>query len=270
MPLLRGARPRKRWRYVAVFEQRLMLCAARVEIGPLRQSFWAIWDRESGARHAHTSFLRGTGDVDISDVDGDAEHGADGAAVALRLDARGAGADLRLAPSTPIEALCPSGESGYGWTRKRAGMSVEGTVAAGGRSWALDGARGVDDASAGYHQREIDWVWSAGVGEATDGRQLAWNLVTGINDPPRNSERAIWVDGQPSEPGPVSFDGLDAIRFDDGSRAVFHAESERARSDNLLVVRSRYRHLFGSFAGSLGGIELASGLGVMEEHSAVW
>ena len=41
----------------------------------------------------------------------------------------------------------------------------------------------------------------------TDGRSVGWNLVAGINDPPERSERAIWIDGEPFEPGPVEFDG---------------------------------------------------------------
>ena len=86
----------------------------------------------------------------------------------------------------------------------------------------------------------------------------------------RASERAVWVDGSPSEPEPVEFEGLEAARFGDGSRLVFAAESERARNDNLLLFRSRYRHRFGSFSGALDGVELAEGFGVMEEHEAVW
>jgi hypothetical protein len=99
---------------------------------------------------------------------------------------------------------------------------------------------------------------------------VAWNLVSGINDPPERSERGIWVEGVPSEPAPVSFAGLESIAFSDGARLSFAAESERARNDNLLVFRSRYRHRFGTFSGSLGGIELADGFGVMEEHEARW
>jgi hypothetical protein len=131
-------------------------------------------------------------------------------------------------------------------------------------------ARGVDDESAGYHRRHIAWHWSAGVGRSADGRALAWNLVSGINDPPQRSERGIWVEGVPSEPAPVSFAGLESVGFEDGARLLFAAESERARNDNLLVFRSRYRHRFGTFSGSLGGIELADGFGVMEEHEARW
>jgi hypothetical protein len=178
-------------------------------------------------------------------------------------------ARLRFGEVAPVESLCPSGERGYGWTRKLAGVPVSGTIEAGGGRWQVE-ARGVEDVSAGYHKRHTAWHWSAGVGRAADGRAVAWNLVEGINDPPERSERGIWLDGVPHEPRPVAFSGLDSIEFADGGRLTFQPESERARSDNLLVFRSHYRHWFGSFSGSLDGVELSEGYGVMEEHEAVW
>jgi hypothetical protein len=40
---------------------------------------------------------------------------------------------------------------------------------------------------------------------------------------------------------------------------------------NLIVMRSRYRQPFGTFAGELpGGLRLAEGYGVMEEHDVRW
>ena len=202
-----------------------------------------------------------------SDLRGAGEVTFDG--LVLRLEAPDARAELRLGASRAIESICPSGKRGYGWTCKRAAVPVSGWIEAADRRFEVQ-ALAVEDASAGYHRRHTRWRWSAGVGTATDGRTIGWNLVTGINDPPRGSERAIWVDGEPSEPEPVAFSGLEAIRFADGSSLTFSPESERARNDNLLLIRSRYRHQFGSFAGALPGIELASGLGVMEEHDAHW
>ena len=255
MPVMRRGRMLKRWRYVGVYGPEVMLCAARVQVGPFPQSFWAIWDRDRGLRFAHTRMRPGGSEVELK-----------GSSVAL--DADGVTARLELGEASAVEAICPSGK-GWGWTRKRAGLPVRGTVEAGGRRWQVD-ALAVDDESAGYHTRHTSWLWSAGVGRAADGRPLAWNLVSGINDPPELSERGIWVDGEPTEPGPVEFDGLERIGFDGGATLRFAAESERARNDNMLVFRSRYRHLFGTFSGSLDGIELGEGFGVMEEHEAVW
>jgi hypothetical protein len=51
----------------------------------------------------------------------------------------------------------------------------------------------------------------------------------------------------------------------------FTAEAVRERRENLLLVRSRYRQPFGSFAGQLpGGVEVARGYGVMEAHDVWW
>jgi uncharacterized protein DUF2804 len=255
MPLRSHGQTRKRWRYVGVFGEELMLCAARVQVGPLGQVFWVLWDRRGGNRLAHTSFRPGSGEVTM-----------DGSR--LRIDARRLRASLELGEGVAIESICPSG-SGWGWTRKRAGVPVTGTIEADGRRWQVD-ALAVDDESAGYHRRHTSWRWSAGVGSAEDGRAVAWNLVEGINDPPRRSERAIWVDGEPYEPAPVSFQGEAGIEFADGGRLGFSQECERARNENLLLVSSRYRHRFGRFQGSLDGLELSEGLGVVEGHDARW
>jgi hypothetical protein len=255
MPLWRDGGLRKRWRYVAAFGEQAMLCAARAQVGPFRQSFWVVWDRERRQRHAHTSFSPLGHEVVFEGQD-------------VSIESRSLRAGLRLAESRPIEAVCPSGR-GWGWTRKRAGMVVSGSVEVDGRRLEVTGL-GVDDESAGYHERRTSWRWSAGVGRDRDGREVAWNLVEGINDPRSDSERSVWVDGDPYEPAPVSFDGLDAIESADGARLGFAAECERRRRDNFLLLRSSYRLRFGTFAGSIGDLQVEQGLGVMETHDARW
>lgn len=234
-----------------------MLCAARAEVGPLGQCFWAIWDRRQGRTYGHTRLRPGGREVVL-----------DGSRVEINYgDLR---ARLVLGDQPPLETICPSGQA-WAWTRKRAGVPVTGTVEIAGRRVEVEAAA-VDDESAGYHRRDTAWLWCAGVGQARDGRPVAWNLVEGINDPPQRSERGIWLDDEPiAEPAPVRFEGLEAVHFTDGGRLEFRGESERRRSDNFLVVRSSYRHRFGTFSGLLeGGIELAQGFGVMEEHEARW
>jgi hypothetical protein len=253
MPLLDRGQLRKRWRYVGLFAEELMLCAARAEVGPLTQSFWVMWDREARRHWAHTTQRPGGHEVAF-----------DGPR--LEIDGPGLRASLHLGDVTSIEATCSSGRS-EAWTRKRAGVPIEGTVEVPGRRWQVAG-RGVDDESAGHHRRHTSWRWSAGIGESVEGHDLAWNLVEGINDPPSGSERAIWVDGEPAEPPPVRF-RAEGIDLANGSLA-FAAESEHRRDENYLLFRSRYRHRFGSFGGSLSGLDLAASLGVMEEHDALW
>lgn len=118
-----------------------------------------------------------------------------------------------------------------------------------------------------YYERHTRWSWCAGLGHVQDGRELAWSLVRGVNDPPRDSERTIWIDGVAREAPPVRFDG--GLTSVGGLR--FSAEASRERRENRLLVRSTYRQPFGRFAGELpGGLELADGYGVMEEHDVWW
>ena len=46
---------RKRWLYLGAFADEFLLCCARVQVGPLGQTFWAIFDRDGDALHEHTA-----------------------------------------------------------------------------------------------------------------------------------------------------------------------------------------------------------------------
>jgi hypothetical protein len=278
MPMRRGGRWRKRWRYLGAYCDELLLCAARVQVGKLGQTFWAVWDRERGEMWERTRlrFPGARGEVWTEAGGGEAgyvNYAPDEGSL-VRIEARLGDAQVRafLRPGAGrwVEAVCPNGEGEYMWTRKRADVPVHCDVRVGERRWRVE-ARGIEDESAGYHPRHTVWDWSSGVGRTADGRSVGWNLVHGINDPPQRSERAIWVDGEPFEPGPVSFEGLEAIAFDDGSRLEFSGECERRKHQNLVLLRYTYRQPFGGFSGTLaGGLELEYGLGVMEHHDAHW
>jgi hypothetical protein len=245
MPGRQGLRPLKAWRYVGIYGPELMLCAAQVRIARARQSFWAVWDR---SRLRERTRLGG-GAVELATG---------------RLLIPGV-VDLRLEEVAGVETVCPAGGS-YAWTRKQGGIRATGTVWIDGHRLAVD-ARGVIDDTAAYYPRRTSWEWCAGVGRSRDGRAVAWNLVAGVNDPPAGSERTVWVDGAPREVDPLCFasdlSGVGALRFT--------AEAVREREQNLLLIRSRYRQPFGTFAGALpDGTELTEGYGVMEAHDVAW
>ena len=181
-----GTRPLKRWRYVGIFCEQFMACAAIVHVGPLKQSFWALYERDRGELRDRTRMLPrrselalGPGRICVRD--------------------RGVSLELELTEERGIEALCPHGR-GIVWTRKQAGVAAHGSLALDGGPPQPVRARAVIDDTAGHHARHTEWHWSAGVGEGPDGRALAWNLVSGVNDPPQGSERAVWVRAAPGEP----------------------------------------------------------------------
>ncbi len=268
-----------------------MACAALVQVGPARQCFWALYTREDGRLRERTRMLvRRSSTVGL-------------APGRMRIHDGDVDLDLTLGEEDGIEAHCahrgeesatdagwhaPCAVRGHAlgtgvaaldanevWTRKQAGVRADGTLRLDGGSPRAIEALAVIDDTAGYHARETEWWWSAGVGTGEDGAALAWNLVAGINDPQAGSERAVWVDGVPSEPAPVRFAAdlseIVAADADDDSRLSFAAESVRRRHENLLVLSSDYTAPFGAFNGALpGGVRVASGLGVMEHHRAKW
>jgi Protein of unknown function (DUF2804) len=240
MPSRAGLRPLKAWRYLGAYSPEIMLCIGTVRVGPLHQSFWAVWDRQ----RLREQTLIGGRQVRL----------AAGRAEAESADARIA---LRFEETPGVETVSRTGD-GYAWTRKQGGVPVAGTVRLGDVTHEVR-ARALIDDSAGYHQRHTSWRWWAGVGRGVDGRELAWNLVEGLHDAPLNSERTLWVDGEPQEVAPAAWTELH-----------FHPEAERARRDNLIVIRSSYRQPFGTFSGEIAGIALAEGYGVTETHDAWW
>ncbi len=230
---------------------------ASAAIGLARSSWWAVWDRRRGALHERTQLV-GRALVRF-------DHGG-----RVRVRDRGVAIDLVVDEGCAVESLNAHG-SGYVWTRKQAARAVRGHVAVEARVLALDGLAVVGD-TAGHHARETEWWWSAGVGHDAGGTPVGWNVVAGVNDGPRASERSVWVAGGSHEVGPVRFaPGMSAVGFAEGDRLEFAVEAVRERRDHLVVVRSDYRQPFGTFTGSLPGVGLVSGgLGVMEHHVARW
>ena len=256
MPLFRGGRVLKQWRYVGVYGPELSLCIGLVRVGFLRQSFWAVWDRSASRLHERTALHSA---------------GVQLAPGSVEVRARGVEIDLRLEEGPGVEVVTPYG-SGYVWTRKQAGIRAHGSVIIGPDRHELDGRAFIDD-WAGYPRRHTSWLWSAGLGTDLAGRSIAWNLVTGINDGARDSERTLWIDGRPQEVEPVRFaSDLSSISFAEGSTLRFTPEAVRRRRENLLLIRSSYEQPFGRFSGQLpGGVELdEQSYGVMERHDAVW
>jgi hypothetical protein len=228
-----------------------MVCAGDAHIGLIHQRFWAVATADGRLREKTALFGSGGARISGSEVSID----GDGVRARLRVEEQ----------AEPVETLSPHGNS-YIWTAKQGGVRVSGLVELDGEPIQFD-ERGIVDDSAGYHARHTVWSWSAGVGLLTDGRPVAWNLVTGVHDAPEASERTVWVDGVPSEVGPVEF-ASDLTRVGDLS---FTEWSAREDNTNALLLKTTYRQPFGTFKGTLpDGNQLQEGYGVMESHDVKW
>jgi hypothetical protein len=225
----------KAWTWVGGFGPDLMLCAVTARVGPLRASWWVVWDGE----RLHERTYRRTGPV---------------TATPERVHVRGI-LDLHVEPGVAWEVT-----TGPIWTRKTPAR-LTGTAL--GRPVEL---HGLVDESAGRHAREMEWMWSAGVGELEDGRAVTWNLVDGLHDGIEESERAVWVDGFPHHVAPQPFHGLDGV-----GDLRFTAYATRHHKESYGLVASDHESPFGAYAGTLPAAgALARGWGVMERHRARW
>ncbi len=103
-----------------------MACAALVQIGPARQSFWALYMRKEKLMRERTRLLPRRGEVEL-------DHGRAGTETLpatpgrLRVHGRGVLLDLQLEEQAGIEALCPNGRAQV-WTRKQAGVGAHGAL----------------------------------------------------------------------------------------------------------------------------------------------
>ena len=250
MPRRMGRRPLKRWRYVGVYGPELMLCAARSASPGCRRPSGRCGTARASACGSARSCAAAASRCPTAPF----------ASPTAR-----SRVDLVLEPAgEPVEVVSRHGAS-YIWTRKSP-IRATGLVTLEGRTLAVD-ARGLIDETAGYHARHTAWEWSAGAGIAAGGEPVVWNLVAGVHDAPRDSERTVWVDGEPARGRPRRLRRGPRRR----RRPALRPEAERVRRDDLLLIASDYRQPFGTFAGTLpDGTELASGHGVMERHRARW
>ena len=175
---------------------------------------------------------------------------------------------LRTGGGEWAECVCPNGEDGFVWTRKRV-VPVEIDIRFGDRRIRCK-ARGIEDESAGYHPRHTVWSWSAGVGTLTDGREVGWNLVEGVNDPPERSRASDL--GRRRAVRAWTVDLRAASRRSPSTTARASTARPRPSAPDVEKrgpISYSYRQPFGTFTGTLpGGLDLASGMGVMESHDA--
>lgn len=252
LPMLYRGRLRKQWRYVAVWSPQLLLSVCEIDIGPAHQEFWSCC---VGSRlHERTRRRRGL--LSLSDQ-------------RIVIQDGFINANLKLSEIDSFQTLAFD-KRAYTWTQKRL-VRVHGAVELNGERYLVD-APGLIDDSAGYHPRRTHYKWSAGAGTDTEGRAIAWNVVEGINDSSINSERTVWIDGVPSHVPPVKIDdSLSGLTCINGERLDFHQTALRETHDNVLVIRSHYRHAFGSYSGTLpGNIRVQQAVGVMENHAVHW
>lgn len=233
-------------------------------------------DIEPYPEHGHALFRKGDVSLAIEPATGGRN---------IRVTAPGnIRVDLELQDTDqPLRLVCPAGYNGWVFTRKSAGVPVEGEVRWGQQVWRCDEqTRGSIDWSCGFMRRETAWNWACLAGVTEQGVSVGLNLAAGVNETGM-TENALWLDGRCVKLGAARFEfdryrpGADwRVTTEDGLVDLsFVPAGTRKERLNAGVLASNFRQFVGTFRGTVrdeaGQSVPVDGLrGLMEDHYARW
>lgn len=279
---------RKTWTYLGAFSPRYMVGYAVVDAGLVSTAFVYVYDRErrrlieekitrplgfardfAGSPSATWTLAQGQRRWRLSPQGGGWRAEFDSPALRLTLDAVADAQGMSMVAASPGRA--------FHATYKDCALACRIELEIGGERHAFD-APGMIDFSLGYPPRRTYWNWAAASGRTADGRSFGLNLVAHFND---GLENALWLDGRviPLSQAvfiyePQALDRPWRIATADGVLELnFIPEGRRSENVNALVLASRFAQMFGRYEGQLrldGATIALEGLGVTEEHAAVW
>jgi hypothetical protein len=290
-------RREKRWMYVTMASDEVLVAAAIVRLGYAAQAFAFVLDRRTGRVVADETAIAPPFVATV-------EHGGDlGIEASFRggmswlaitrsahgggyvLDVRmrelriNAWIDAAMAPPA-LGVVASLGDGLMTTTEKRAPLAAHGQIVANGQGYSLEGALGGYDFSQGLLPRHTAWRWGFLLGRATDGRPVGVNLTEGFVGA---RECVVWINNEIVK--------LPAVRFDlDRERpmAPWHVRSEDGRVElgfvpqglhreerDIGVARSRFVQAAGDFRGRIelpGGDAIAIDRmpGVTEDQDVMW
>jgi hypothetical protein len=290
----------KRWMYVAVATRELLCTAAIVDVGYAANAF-AFVASTTGGMLAEVSALSiprlfvTVGDrpeqgcaarfrapslrVNLQRPEGSPSYQlvVESAAMSMDVTLTTAGAPEPLSAVVDLAHL----HGGLNVTTKRVLMPVSGQLRAGGRTVTLEGALGGFDYTQGFLPRHTVWKWAFLLGHAKDGTRVGVNLVAGFNG---RAECVVWLNDEliPVDEGEFQHDHANPsapwqVRTRCGTvDLTFTPFGVHYEYRNLLVVRSRFLQVMGSFSGRIRSneagrdVELDGVLGVTEDQEMVW
>lgn len=161
------------------------------------------------------------------------------------------------------EVVCMPLSNGGAMYSHKALVPAEGTLE-------VDGVRAlfstadshlVMDDHKGFYPYVMKWNWVTGAGRDNEGRLIGFNLTQNqCSEPGRFTENCLWVDGEKTHFGAVSFDREDVgtasetWRIRDAEErvdVVFALAQNENVNINALVLESRYRGPYGKFSGHM-------------------
>ena len=196
----------------------------------------------------------------------------------LELDAT---LDAGLAP-TPVTVISPVPGGVVNVTQKSTCLPASGSLICGGRRYDLTGGFGGFDYTHGLLARHTAWRWAFATGVAEGGKRVGFNLTAGFNESVQGGENVLWLDGVAAAVSPARF-AFEAkatmspwriVSEDNRVDLTFVPGGEHREERNLLIARSYFVQVFGTFEGTVnagsGPVRISGVPGVAEDQQITW
>lgn len=279
---------RKGWMYFGAFTPRFMIGYAIADAGLMATAFVYVYDRETKKLSEHKATVP-FGFPAAFAPSPEAAWALRSGARRWQIDRVGNGWDahfqgpgIRLAmkfrdPGAGMTAIASSPGRPFHHTWKICGMPLQFALELDGLR-VSEAASGTLDFTLGYPPRRTDWNWASLDGVTDDGQRIGINLVAHFMN---GHENALWLDGRllPLAQAVFQYDPARLlqpwrIRSADGLLDVeFTPEGERRENISVGLLASHFTQPFGRFRGTLKtatGLRHIEGLGVVEQHRALW
>ncbi|MCE1175542.1 MAG: DUF2804 domain-containing protein [Burkholderiales bacterium] len=172
----------------------------------------------------------------------------------------------------------------FHYTHKLVGAPANLRCTLNGETHEITNAQGVFDFTLGYPPRTTLWQWACWVGKLDDGRTFACNLVAQTMNGLENTAWLRLNDGSahviPMAQAVFHYNRANtlqtwAIHTTDGQlRVQFTPEGQRSESIHIGAMYSHFTQPFGTFYGTWideqGNAHALTGVGVVEQHRALW
>ncbi len=296
----------KQWQHWAIINKEFFMAFAVVDAGYMGASFCYIVDRKTGQITEYHKQAPGPATKTSKELFNDncrfvkngygieiknrLSKGLHHISVGLRGSKKQAGiyADLTamedLDKVQPLITVLPIDENRPLHTHKAA-FPVKGEISLGDKKVILDPEQDIAiiDVQKTYYPYNTFWKWATGAGYNTDGKLIAFNLVSNmIKDDENFNENVLWVDGEltPLASARFGFDNNDFTKpwhlstsKDNQLEIDFTPMGKRAEKINLGIMISDYHQPYGLMSGTAtdinqNSIEFENIFGVTEHHRA--
>ncbi len=178
----------------------------------------------------------------------------------------------------PMCLLTETGGRGFTYAQKFAGIPCKGTIHYKNKSYDLETIQAYahHDWTGGFLRAETTWKWACFSGDI-NGLDVGLNISCGVNET-SYTENCFWINGKMTKVDFVQFKfdrkdlkGQWVISSSDGLiNLIFTPKGYNLQKKNLIVTKSNFKQIIGTFDGQVGDLSVNDMYGFVEDQFLKW